>query len=79
MQIVETELTVYVQHTIDVLRNCGVNVEPLLANAGILREEALGEVEVLSAEKYSVLLDQAIALNIPGFGLMDGDNLSLLS
>jgi len=79
MDIGNTDLTVYMQHTIAVLRACGVDVDPLLKTAGIVSAELIHTVEEIPAEKYVALLDSAIALNIPGFGLMDGDNISLLS
>lgn len=79
METIVNEPAIYVRHTIAVLQSRGIDVNPLLAVAGISPPELDESVEFLPAEKYAKLLDAALECEIPGFGLLDGDNVSTLS
>ena len=73
------ETNAYVKHTLQVLRDQNVDVEPLLRSYDI-NEAALDDDEHrISREQYSRLLDEIIRkFPLPGLGLLDGQGVNLL-
>ena len=73
------EFNVYVRHTLEVLRAQGVDVHPLLAHHGIDESALDSDVDQISQEVYSSLLDDVINNHpLPGLGLLDGRGVTLL-
>jgi AraC-like DNA-binding protein len=73
------EINAYVKHTLQVLREQQVDVEPLLSRYGIAEESLDDDEDHIPRELYSQLLDEVIRLYpVPGMGLLDGRGVNLL-
>jgi AraC-like DNA-binding protein len=73
------EINAYVRHTLQVLREQQVDVEPLLSRYGIVEASLDDAEDHISREQYSQLLDEVIRkYPVPGMGLLDGRGVNLL-
>ncbi len=75
----QREYNVYVRHTLEVLRNQGVDPCPLLARLGIDEASLQADEDLLSRDDYSRLVDEITRhYDVPGLGLLDGSGVELL-
>ena len=73
------EINLYVQHTLDVLRDQGIDVLPLVQRHAIDETALSGDTGVITQQQYSALLDEVIRrYQLPGLGLLDGRGVNLL-
>ena len=73
------EINRYVQHTLDVLRDQGIDVLPLVQRHAIDETALSGDTGVITQQQYSALLDEVIRrYQLPGLGLLDGRGVNLL-
>ena len=73
------EINAYVKHTLQVLRDQQVDIEPLLSRYDINEASLDDEEDHISREQYARLLDEVIRkYPVPGLGLLDGRGVNLL-
>ena len=73
------EINAYVKHTLQVLRDQQVDVEPLMQRFDIDEASLDDDEDHISRAQYSRLLDEVIRkYRLPGLGLLDGYGVNLL-
>ena len=73
------EINVYVRHTLEVLKDQGVDVARLLASLNIDASRLDDAEDQLTQEDYSRLLDEVNRNHdVPGLGLLDGRGVNIL-
>jgi AraC-like DNA-binding protein len=73
------EINAYVKHTLQVLRDQQVDVDPLMKRFNIAEASLDDDEDHISRAQYSRLLDEVIRkYPLPGLGLLDGRGVNLL-